>query len=164
MTYKIALLDDEIDFLKKLSSCFQDYPQIETDYFTDPNELIKQIRKYDGVYVDYEMDQMTAFDFFEQTKQMKYLKIIITKYDHVVYKSFDYNIFDFVRKNNLKEDMSNKVGRLLKRLEEDHRCLIVSSFNQIKPFNIYIQRKTTLLFIVIRNIRFVQHLRILKRR
>lgn len=52
MTYKIALLDDEIDFLKKLSSCFQDYPQIETDYFTDPNELIKQIRKYDGVYVD----------------------------------------------------------------------------------------------------------------
>ena len=131
MTYKIALLDDEIDFLKKLSSCFQDYPQIETDYFIDPNELIKQIRKYDCVYVDYEMDQMTAFDFFEQTKQMKYLKIIITKYDHVVYKSFDYNIFDFVRKNNLKEDMSNKVGRLLKRLEEDHRCLIVSSFNQI---------------------------------
>ena len=90
-----------------------------------------EIRKYDCVYVDYEMDQMTAFDFFEQTKQMKYLKIIITKYDHVVYKSFDYNIFDFVRKNNLKEDMSNKVGRLLKRLEEDHRCLIVSSFNQI---------------------------------
>ena len=39
MTYKIALLDDEIDFLKKLSSCFQDYPQIETDYFIDPNEL-----------------------------------------------------------------------------------------------------------------------------
>ncbi len=27
--------------------------------------------------------------------------------------------------------MSNKIGRLLKRLEEDHRCLIVSSFNQI---------------------------------
>lgn len=173
MTYKIALLDDEIDFLKKLSSCFQDYPQIETDYFIDPNELIKQIRKYDCVYVDYEMDQMTAFDFFEQTKQMKYLKIIITKYDHVVYKSFDYNIFDFVRKNNLKEDMSNKVGRLLKRLEEDHRCLIVSSFNQILtlPYEtiqyihtVYIQRKTMLLFIVIRNIRFVQHLRILKRR
>ena len=43
MTYKIALLDDEIDFLKKLSSCFQDYPQIETDYFIDPNELINRL-------------------------------------------------------------------------------------------------------------------------
>ena len=116
MTYKIALLDDELDFLKKLSSCFQNYPQIEIHCFTNPDELAQQIANYDGVYIDYEMDHMTAFDFFEQTKQMKYLKIIITKYDHVVYKSFDYNIFDFVRKNNLEEDMANKINRLLKRI------------------------------------------------
>lgn len=131
MTYKIALLDDELDFLNKLSSCFQDYPQIEIQCFTKPDELIKQIESFDGVYIDYEMENMTAFDFFEKTKQKKYLKIIITKYDHVVYKSFDYNIFDFVRKNNLKEDMKNKITRLLKKLEQDHKCLIVSSFNQI---------------------------------
>lgn len=130
MTYKIALLDDELDFLKKLSSCFQNYHQIETHCFTNPYELIKEIENYDGVYIDYEMNHMTAFDFFEQTKEMKYLKIIITKYDHVVYKSFDYNIFDFVRKNNLKEDMSNKIHRLLNRLEEDHHHLEIHSPNQ----------------------------------
>ena len=27
--------------------------------------------------------------------------------------------------------MANKINRFLKRLEEDHRCIIVSSFNQI---------------------------------
>ena len=69
MTYKIALLDDELDFLNKLSSCFQDYPQIEIQCFTKPDELIKQIESFDGVYIDYEMENMTAFDFFEKTKQ-----------------------------------------------------------------------------------------------
>lgn len=131
MTYKIALLDDEINFLGKLKDCFQGYPQIEIDCYTDPNKLIDKINNYDGVYIDYEMEEMTAFDFFEKTKYKKYLKIIITKYDHVVYKSFDYNIFDFVRKNNLREDMHNKINRLLNKLEQDHKCLIVSSFNQI---------------------------------
>ena len=131
MTYKIALLDDEIDFLKKLSSCFQDYPQIETDYFIDPNELIKQIRKYDCVYVDYEMDQMTAFEFFKETQMSKYIRIIITKYDHIVYKSIDYDIFDFIRKKKLKEDIHNKMNRLLKKLESDHDRIIVESGNRI---------------------------------
>ena len=53
------------------------------------------------------------------------------KFDHIVYKSIDYDIFDFIRKKKLKEDIHNKMNRLLKKLESDHDRIIVESGNRI---------------------------------
>ena len=40
-------------------------------------------------------------------------------------------IFDFIRKKKLKEDIHNKMNRLLKKLESDHDRIIVESGNRI---------------------------------
>lgn len=129
--YKVAILDDEKDFLVEIKNCLDEYEMFEVSYFQDVNQLINEIEKFDVVYIDYEMESMTAFEFFKQTQMNKYIRIIITKYDHVVYKSIDYDIFDFIRKKNLKEDIHNKMKRLLKKLESDHDKMILESGNQI---------------------------------
>lgn len=129
--YKVAILDDEKDFLIEIKNCLDEYEMFEVSYYQDVNQLINEIEKFDVVYIDYEMESMTAFEFFKQTQMNKYIRIIITKYDHVVYKSIDYDIFDFIRKKNLKEDIHNKMKRLLKKLESDHDRMILESGNQI---------------------------------
>lgn len=103
----------------------------EVSYFQEAKLLIDEIDYFDVVYIDYEMENMTAFEFFKETQMSKYIRIIITKYDHIVYKSIDYDIFDFIRKKKLKEDIHNKMNRLLKKLESEHDRIIVESGNRI---------------------------------
>jgi len=129
--YKIAILDDEKDFLEEIKKCFQKYDMFEVSYYQDARALIKEIEHFDVVYIDYEMENTTAFEFFKETQMSKYIRIIITKYDHIVYKSIDYDIFDFIRKEKLKEDIHNKMKRLLKKLESDHDKIIIESGNKI---------------------------------
>ena len=129
--YKVAILDDEKNFLEEIHNCLQEYEMFEVSYFQEAKLLIDEIDYFDVVYIDYEMENMTAFEFFKETQMSKYIRIIITKYDHIVYKSIDYDIFDFIRKKKLKEDIHNKMNRLLKKLESDHDRIIVESGNRI---------------------------------
>lgn len=129
--YKVAILDDEKNFLEEIHNCLQEYEMFEVSYFQEAKLLIDEIDYFDVVYIDYEMENMTAFEFFKETQMSKYIRIIITKYDHIVYKSIDYDIFAFIRKKKLKEDIHNKMNRLLKKLESDHARIIVESGNRI---------------------------------
>ena len=129
--YKVAILDDEKNFLEEIHNCLQEYEMFEVSYFQEAKLLIDEIDYFDVVYIDYEMENMIAFEFFKETQMSKYIRIIITKYDHIVYKSIDYDIFDFIRKKKLKEDIHNKMNRLLKKLESDHDRIIVESGNRI---------------------------------
>lgn len=91
--YKVAILDDEKNFLEEIHNCLQEYEMFEVSYFQEAKLLIDEIDYFDVVYIDYEMENMTAFEFFKETQMSKYIRIIITKYDHIVYKSIDYDIF-----------------------------------------------------------------------
>ena len=100
--YKVAILDDEKNFLEEIHNCLQEYEMFEVSYFQEAKLLIDEIDYFDVVYIDYEMENMTAFEFFKETQMSKYIRIIITKYDHIVYKSIDYDIFDFINSSNAK--------------------------------------------------------------
>lgn len=102
--YKVAILDDEKNFLEEIHNCLQEYEMFEVSYFQEAKLLIDEIDYFDVVYIDYEMENMTAFEFFKETQMSKYIRIIITKYDHIVYKSIDYDIFDLTIKKYLKEE------------------------------------------------------------
>ena len=118
--YKVAILDDEKNFLEEIHNCLQEYEMFEVSYFQEAKLLIDEIDYFDVVYIDYEMENMTAFEFFKETQMSKYIRIIITKYDHIVYKSIDYGF-----------SSHNKMNRLLKKLESDHDRIIVESGNRI---------------------------------
>lgn len=129
--HKIALLDDEYEFLDKIRNYFFKYENIIVDLYIDPYELIEKIDQYDAIFIDYNMPLMTAFDFFKITENRHYLKIVITNYDQVIFDSLKYDIFYFIRKKNLDTDFFISMEKLLVELEKTNNKLIVNSFNNI---------------------------------
>jgi len=130
--HRIALLDDDFVFLKKLSKYFIKYNNIIVDLYVDPYTLIEKLDKYDAVFIDYHMPLMNAFEFFEITKNLHYLKIVITNYDQMVFDSLKYDIFYFVRKKNLDTDFPISMKKLLSELKKkNNNKLIINSYNNI---------------------------------
>lgn len=130
--YRIALLDDEIDFLDDFKNYFIDYKNIDISLYTDPYLLIENIDQYDAIYIDYQMPLMNAFEFIEKTSKNHYLKIIITNYDQMIFDSLKYDIFYFVRKQNIASDFPVSIQKLLKELDDrENNKLILNSYNTI---------------------------------
>lgn len=130
--YRIALLDDEYEFLEKLNNYFIEYKNIVVDLYTDPYTLIEKIEKYDVVFIDFHMPLMNAFKFFEMTKNNHYLKIVITNYDQMIFDSLRFDIFYFVRKKNLDTDFPVSMKKLLVELKKkSNNKLVLNSYNNI---------------------------------
>lgn len=130
--YRFAVLDDEYEFLNKIKLYFIEYKNIFVDLYTDPYELIEQAEQYDVIFADYDMPIMNAFRFFELTTKMRYLKIVITNYDQVIFDSLRYDIFYFVRKKNIDIDLPVCVEKILRELDEiNNEKLVIQSYNHI---------------------------------
>ena len=129
--YKVAIQMMKKTFQKKYITAYKSMKCLKFHIFKKQSCLIDEIDYFDVVYIDYEMENMTAFEFFKETQMSKYIRIIITKYDHIVYKSIDYDIFDFIRKKKLKEDIHNKMNRLLKKIRIRSRSNYCRSGNRI---------------------------------
>ena len=67
--YKVAILDDEKNFLEEIHNCLQEYEMFEVSYFQEAKLLIDEIDYFDVVYIDYEMENMTAFEFFKENNK-----------------------------------------------------------------------------------------------
>lgn len=130
--YRFAVLDDEYEFLNKIKQYFIGYKNISVDLYIDPYDLIEKIEQYDVIFVDYEMPIMNAFEFFEMTEKMRYLKIVITNYDQMIFDSLKYDIFYFVRKKNIDIDFPVCIEKILKELDDtNNRKLVIHSYNHI---------------------------------
>lgn len=127
--YHIALLDDDLYFLDSLYKKLIDYENIKVEGYCDPYDLIEKIVEYDVVMIDYDMPNMTAFQFFEMTSHHRYHKIIITKYDHIIYDSFRYQFFWFIRKRFLEKDFPEMMTNLLETLQKDQKKFIINTHN-----------------------------------
>lgn len=127
--YRIALLDDQYEFLEKLNQYFTKYKNMVVDLYTDPYALIEKIEKYDVVFIDFYMPLMNAFEFFELTKNNHYLKIVITNYDQIIFDSLKFDIFYFIRKRVLDVDFSVSMEKLLTELKKktNHKLVLHSS-------------------------------------
>ncbi len=113
--YKVAICDDDIYFLEKLSVFLDEYTDnFIFTYYSNPFELLTDIDIYHVVIIDYEMPGLSAFDFFEMTKDKNFLRIIISAHEGMVYSSFIYNIFWFVRKKYLQTEMNSLIIELEK--------------------------------------------------
>lgn len=50
--YKVAILDDEKNFLEEIHNCLQEYEMFEVSYFQEAKLLIDEIDYFDVVYID----------------------------------------------------------------------------------------------------------------
>ena len=78
--YKVAILDDEKNFLEEIHNCLQEYEMFEVSYFQEAKLLIDEIDYFDVVYIDYEMENM-------HNKMNRLLKKLESDHDRIIVES-----------------------------------------------------------------------------
>ena len=97
-------------------------PEAEVCCFSDGKSLLKQLNKEpcDILLLDIDMPELSGMDVAEQLVKLsqKPLLIFVTNHDELVYESFRYHPFGFVRKQFLDKDLDKVLKDCMAELEQ----------------------------------------------
>lgn len=119
---KVAFCDDEAkileDFSVKIKSEFEKL-SCEIDLYTTKNsiELLEYLKNYtvDILFLDIDMPTISGMEIAQTllNSEIKTLLVFVTGQDALVYKSFKYHPFGFIRKTYFDEEISGVVKSLV---------------------------------------------------
>lgn len=132
--YHIVICDDEKeildDILKKIHNCF-DENDISARYkgFDDSRKLMEciQSEKIDVLFLDIDMPYHNGMDIAGYINEhgLKTILIFITSHDALVYQTFAYRPFGFIRKTHIDQEIDELVMRVQRELLENKRELVI---------------------------------------
>ena len=131
--YHIVICDDEKeildDILRKVRNCF-DENDISARYtgFDDPRKLMECIQneKIDVLFLDIDMPYHNGMDIagYINENGLKTILIFITSHDALVYQTFAYRPFGFIRKTHIDQEIDELVKRVNRELLENKQELV----------------------------------------
>ena len=130
---KIVVCDDEKKILNTLSEKIKQTflnKDIETDIFetASPTEALDYIKSnvVDVVFLDIDMPILSGMDIAENllNEEYKGLLIFVTSHDSLVYSSFKYHPFGFIRKSYFDNEIEEVIIRIIDEIS--HRDCIFS--------------------------------------
>lgn len=150
----IAICDDDLRVVKNIQSILENYKsslftrkEYQLYIFNSAEKLLKamQIRAYDLVFLDIEMSEMSGFKAAENLR-MNYPKteiVFVTEYENLVYQSFNFRPFRFIRKAYLKEELGIAVDDYYREyvmsdyceFGQLHRRIRISEIQYIEVYN-----------------------------
>lgn len=121
----IYICDDEIMILKQISGYVDNLLsglcveyQIRT--FEKSLELLDDLRNQnvDILLLDIDLPQINGMEIASELKQLRHqpLLIFVTSHESLVYESFQYQPFDFIRKSCYEKDLKLSLERAIKQL------------------------------------------------
>ena len=119
---KIVVCDDEKKILntlsEKISQTFLNKDmQIEIFETTSPTEALEYIKSnvVDVVFLDIDMPILSGMDIAEGllNEEYKGLLIFVTSHDSLVYSSFKYHPFGFIRKSYFDDEIEEVISRII---------------------------------------------------
>ena len=132
--YHIVICDDEKeileDILRKVRNCF-DENGISARYtgFNDSRKLMEciQSEKIDVLFLDIDMPYHNGMDIagYINEQGLKTILIFITSHDALVYQTFAYRPFGFVRKTYINQEIDELAKRVCKELLENKQELVI---------------------------------------
>ena len=132
--YHIVICDDEKeildDILRKVRNCF-DENDILASYtgFDDARKLMQCIQngKIDVLFLDIDMPYHNGMDIAGYINEhgLKTILIFITSHDALVYQTFAYRPFGFIRKTHIDQEIDELVMRVQRELLENKRELVI---------------------------------------
>lgn len=141
---RILICDDDMIFIQQFRELvFQEFKQqryfVEFRWCQNGTEMVNIISSepIDILFLDIEMPGMDGFMAAEQLNQLrnKPLLIFTTGFDHLVYDSFQYRPFWFLRKGHLSE-LSQIVKKAIDVLQHERRYYEINSNGEMYRFPI----------------------------
>lgn len=123
---KLFICDDEVQIRHDFEKMIQKlYPQSEIKAFCSGEELLSELEKEpcDVLLLDIDMPGMDGMDVAKRLGEMevKPLLVFVTSHDELVYDSFRYHPFGFVRKSYFEKEIE-KVLRDCERELASHEA------------------------------------------
>ena len=138
--YKIAICDDEEKILndlhKKIENSFLSR-EIEAEYFctNDSKEMLEHLKNeaVDVLFLDIDMPHLTGMDIAAYLKENmpEVLFVFVTGQEALVYKSFAYRPFGFMRKTHIDEELEEMVLRIKDELKEKRQELTITKGQEV---------------------------------
>lgn len=117
----ISICDDDNrileDITRKINAAFS-AQEIDAKYvsFSDPRELMEHLETetVDVLFLDIDMPYFSGMDIagFVNAEGMKTMIVFVTSHDALVYQTFQYRPFGFIRKTHIDEELDELVGRI----------------------------------------------------
>lgn len=127
---RIAICDDDKillehakNILKSNIDCFKNDIFIQT--FEDGNKMLsdatKEISVFDIIFLDIDMPSISGFEVAEilRRNNENIIIIFLTSMEHLVFESFKYKPFRFIRKNKLEEELNEVLHSAISEIEKN---------------------------------------------
>ena len=117
----IGICDDDNKILEDISvkvrTAFECH-NIQAEYacYSDPRVLMEKLtgKHLDVLFLDIDMPYFNGMDIagFVNAEGMKTMIVFVTSHDALVYQTFQYRPFGFIRKTHIDEELDELVGRI----------------------------------------------------
>ena len=147
MNIKALIIDDSLTDLQEIDAEMKkifSHSDINVESVTEtvPDDELFKV-KYDLVILDIDMPEISGFDIAENlTGNNPELTIMFcTAHDEFVYEAFDYNVFFFIRKQHLHDDMNRAIQKYVQYLSQKQKKYLLQNnsaveYNHIMYFEI----------------------------
>ena len=134
--FTVAMCDEDTRLLtyqaQAVEACFSAENAVcRLEPFASSEELFKKLdsTEYDMVFLDIDMPQITGFDLAEKVsaKYPKMLIIFVTSHDELVFPTFRYHPFRFIRKSHFDEEIQEAVHEAVRSISERNRILEIQT-------------------------------------
>lgn len=138
--YYIAICDDEPKILESLAEIIKKVVlkhNISAEYYVtqDAKEMLKHIdeNNVDILFLNIDMPQHNGMEIAEYllNKGVKTLLIFVTNYEALVYKSFQYHPFGFIRKNYFDKEIEQVISSAIDTLKDRQDSLVIKINNEL---------------------------------
>lgn len=143
--FTIAICDDEAKMLEKIHASVSDTfknKNIDAEClkFSDPMELLNSIRQHsiDALFLDIDMPRISGMDIagIINTEKIDTAIVFVTCHDMLVYDTFQYSPFAFIRKSHFDCEIDGVIDRIISQLSAKNRDIILKNGTQIARIKI----------------------------
>ena len=138
--YQILICDDELNILDKILEKVKtqfDKEKINAEYLSisDSRQLMEHLEKkhVDILFLDIDMPYFTGMDIagFINKNRLNTMIIFVTSHDALVYQTFEYRPFGFIRKSYIDEEIEPLVKRIVAELDDRKEEIMVTKGQEI---------------------------------
>lgn len=130
---KIALCDDELKILEEIASFIKkEFPGNQIKTFSSGQAFLDDGDKPDLLLLDIDMPGLNGMELAAAlaSEKSQTLIVFVTAHDELVYDSFKYHPFAFVRKKYLLEELTSVLNDCKKEIESRNKHFIFQSSSQ----------------------------------